>query len=68
MPKLNYKKLSYKRIISGVKVPKINSFYEPIQCNDEIHKKNYRGYHTYDYFGKTIRRHEDADNGLFRGD
>ena len=62
MPKLNYDKPPYKKTISGVKAPKTNSFYEPIQCDDEIHKKIYRGYYTYDYFGKTIRRHEETQN------
>lgn len=62
MPKLNYDKLPYKKTISGIKAPKTNSFYEPIQCDDEIHKKIYRGYHTYNYFGKIVRRHEETQN------
>lgn len=62
MPKLNKDKIQYKKTISGIKAPKTNSFYEPIQCDDEIHKKIYRGYHTYDCFGKTVRRHEETQN------
>ena len=66
MPKLNYKKLPYRKVINRVKPPKTNSFYEPIQCDDEIYKKIYRGYHMYDYFGKTIRRHEDNQGGEYK--
>ena len=62
MPKLNYDKLPYKKVISGIKPPKTNSFYEPIQCDDETHKKIYRGYYTYDYFGETVRKHEETQN------
>ena len=61
MPKLNYKKLPYKKIIKGVTAPKTNSFYEPIKCENDKYKTIYRGYYTYDYFGDTVRRHE-GDN------
>lgn len=57
MPRLNYAKLQYKKETRTVETVVTNGFYEPVSSNDE-YKRSYRGYHTYDYFGPTVRRHE----------
>ena len=59
MPKLNREKLSYKKEVRTVEKVRSNSFYDPIYSDDE-YSKQYRGYHTYDYFGPK----EDRDDKL----
>ena len=60
MPKLNYDKLPYKKFRQSISVPSEDShgFYSPIPGPTPEY---YRGYHTYDYFGPTIRRHEKEE-------
>ena len=60
MPKLNYDKLPYKKdeytISDSLK--KTGGFY-----NNPYGPSPYqRGYHTYDYFGPTPRRHEEEND------
>ncbi len=61
MPKLNYDKLPYKKdeytISDSLK--NTGGFYN---CIKGPTLDIYRGYHTYDHFGPTPRRHEEEND------
>ena len=59
MPKLNRKKLSYKKVKYTISdsLKKTGGFYN----NPYGPSPNERGYHTYDNFGPTPRRHEKEE-------
>ena len=66
MPKLNRKKLSYKKVEYRISDPskKTGGFY-----NNPYGPSPYeRGYHTYDYFGPTPRRHEGQEEKKVNND
>ena len=62
MPKLNYDKLKlpYKKFRQSLSdsLEKKGGFYN---CIEGPTLDIYRGYHTYDYFGPTVRRHEGQE-------
>ena len=68
MPKLNYDKLPYKKFRQSLSVPSEDShgFYNiddsATSPKNNVPSSHFRGYHTYDYFGPTPRRHEEEND------